>query len=113
VQGLWASMDQGEKWFWRTYLGWALYDISSSYLISNEFQAYLLQQPPNAAREYFEKRKSAELLEKHPEMQEQIDEYMAQYGDRFEMRAKELESWLYAKYAVRAGGTVFLSRSHS
>jgi hypothetical protein len=113
VQGLWASIDPGEKWFWRTYLGWALYDISSSYLISNEFQAYLLQQPPNAAREYFEKRKSSELLEKHPEMQEKVDAYMAEYGDRFEERAKDLESWLYAKYAVRAGGTVFLSRSHS
>jgi hypothetical protein len=112
AQALWASIDPGEKWFWRTYLGWAGYDVGSNYLLGNEFQAYLLQQPSNAAREYFEKRKSAELLEKHPEMQAKVDAYMAQYGDSFEARAKQLESWLNAKYAVRAGRTVFLTRVH-
>ena len=110
AQALWASVGPGEKWFWRTYLGWAGYDVGSDYLIGNEFQAYLLQQPSNAAREYFEKRKSAELLEKHPELKEKMDAYMAQYGDSFEARSKELESWLYAKYAVGAGRTVFLTR---
>jgi hypothetical protein len=110
AQALWASVDPGEKWFWRTYLGWAGYDVGSDYLLGNEFQAYLLQQPSNAAREYFEKRKSAELLEKHPEMQEKVAAYMAQYGDSFEARAKQLESWLNTKYAVGAGRTVFLTR---
>jgi hypothetical protein len=112
AQALWASVDPGEKWFWRIYFGWAGYDISSDYLLGNEFQAYLLQQPSNAAMEYFEKRKSAELLEKHPEMQGKVAAYMVQYGDSFEARSKQLESWLNAKYAVGAGRTVFLTRVH-
>lgn len=110
AQDLWASVDPGEKWFWRAYLGWAGYDVSSNYLLGNEVQAYLLQQPSTMAREYFEKRKSGELLEKHPEMQDKVDAYMAQYGDSFAARAKQLESWLYAKYAVGAGRTIFLTR---
>jgi hypothetical protein len=111
AQDLWTSLDAGEKWFWKTYLTWALYDTSSSYLISNEFQAYLMQQPTKMARDYFEKRKSAELLEKHPELQAKVDEYFARYGDSFTLRASALESWLYKKYAVQAGRTVFLTRT--
>lgn len=107
----WALVDKGERWFWKTYFAWAAYDSSSDYLMGNEFQAYLLQQPVNMAAEYFQKRKTAELLEKHPELQGEVDAYMLKYGDLFETHARSLEAWLYAKYAVAAGKTVFLTRS--
>jgi hypothetical protein len=77
--------------------------------MGNEFQAYLLQQPVQMAEEYFSKRKSEELLEKHPELKERVDEYMAKYGKSFAQRAKQLESRLYAKYGAEAGRTVFLT----
>lgn len=109
ARSLWASLDSGEKWFWKAYLGWAAYDTGSDYLMGNEFQAYLLQQPVEAAGEYFSKRKAAELLEKHGELKERVDEYMAKYGNSFAQRAKQLEAWLYAKYGVEAGRTVFLT----
>ena len=94
----------------KAYFGWAGYDVSSDYLMGNEFQAYLLQQPVAAAEEYFTKRKSAELLEKHPELKEKVDAYMAEFGPSFARRSRQLEAWLYAKYGVEAGRTVFLTR---
>jgi hypothetical protein len=107
---LWSSVDSRERWFWRTYFGWAGYDVGSDYLMGNEFQAYLLQQPVAAADDYFAKRKSAELLAKHPELKERMDAYMGEFGSSFAQRAKRLEDWLYAKYGVEAGRTAFLTR---
>jgi hypothetical protein len=110
ARSLWASLGDGEKWFWKTYLGWAAYDVGSEYLMGNEFQAYLLQQPLAAAEEYFTKRKSAELLEKHPELADRVGAYMAEYGKSFEARARQLDAWLGRKYGIGAGQTVFLTR---
>jgi len=108
-RSLWSSLDKSEKWFWTTYLGWAGYDVGSDYLMGNEFQAYLLQQPAAAAEEYFSKRKSAELLEKHPELTERTSAYMAEFGGRFADHARQLEAWLYKRYGIEAGRTAFLS----
>ncbi len=109
ARSLWASLGAREKWFWKTYFGWAGYDIGSDYLMGNEFQAYLVQQPVAAAEEYFTKRKSAELLEKHPELKDQVDTYMAEFGPSFARRARQLEAWLKGKYGIEAGRTVFLT----
>jgi hypothetical protein len=110
ARSLWASLDAKEKWFWKAYLGWAAYDVGSDYLMGNEFQAYLLQQPTSAAEEYFTKRKSAELLEKHPELEERVAAYMADYGASFAARAAKLEAWLRAKYGIEAGRDIFLTK---
>ena len=108
-RSLWSSLDADEKWFWKAYLGWAGYDSGSDYLMGNEFQAYLLQQPVTMVKDYFEKRKTAELLEKHPELEERVNAYMERFGPSFELRAGRLESWLYERYGVKAGRTVFLT----
>jgi hypothetical protein len=107
---LWSSLEPGERWFWKTYFAFKTYDVGSDYLMGNEFQAYLLQQPVPSAEDYFVKGKSAELLEKHPELEERLDAYMAEYGDSFAQRARQLEAWLYRKYGVEAGRMVFLTR---
>jgi hypothetical protein len=110
AQALWASLGLRERWFWTTYFGWAGYDPMDDYLMGNEFQAYLLQQPVAAAEEYFTKRKSAELLEKHPELTDRVAAYMAEFGTSFAKRAAALESWMEATYGIEAGRTVFLTR---
>lgn len=109
ARSIWASLDAREKWFWKTYFAWAGYDVGSDYLMGNEFQAYLMQQPVAAAEEYFTKRKSAELLEKHPELKDKVDAYMAEFGPSFERRARQIEAWLNEKYGIEAGRTVFLT----
>jgi hypothetical protein len=108
VQKTWASIPPEEKWFWRVYFRWMEYDTSDPYLMANEFQAYLMQQPVSLAEGYFTKNLSARLAEKHPELKEQIDAYMAKYGPSFAERAKAIESWLAAKYGFYAGRGNFL-----
>jgi len=111
ARSLWSSLDRREKWFWKTYFGWAGYDVASDYLMGNEFQAYLLQQPTADAEEYFTKRKAPELLKRHPELKEKMDSYMAEFGASFQQRAKTLEAWLYGKYGVEAGRTILVTRA--
>jgi len=111
VRRLWDSIGDSEKWFWKAYFAWAAYDTGSTYLMANEFQAYLLQQPLSLAREYFTKRKPDELLEKHPELSQKVEEYMKAYGASFEARARDLDGWLSRKYGFQAGKTYFLDIS--
>jgi hypothetical protein len=108
VRKTWSSMTDDEKWFWKAYFAWAMYDTGSDYLMANEFQAYLMQQPTASAAEYFTSRKADELLAKHPELQAKVDEYMKRYGGSFEARARDLEAWLSRKYGFSAGRTYFL-----
>jgi hypothetical protein len=108
VRRTWSSIGEDEKWFWKAYFAWAMYDTGSDYLMANEFQAYLLQQPVSAAREYFTKRKPDELLAKHPELAPKVEAYMEKYAGSFEARAGELEAWLERNYGFTAGRTYFL-----
>jgi hypothetical protein len=105
----WAAMSEDEKWFWKTYFGWAAYDTSDEYLMVNEFQAYLLQQPLSAVQEYFTRRKVDELLASRPALRERIDSYMSKYASFFEARARALDSYLRDNYGLEAGRTYRLA----
>lgn len=108
VQKTWASIPSDEKWFWRVYFRWMEYDTSDSYLMANEYQAYLMQQPVSLVEGYFTKNLAARLAEKHPELKDQIDAYMVKYGPSFAERAKAIEAWLAAKYGFYAGRGNFI-----
>jgi hypothetical protein len=108
ARSVWAEVSKDERWFWRLYFDWANYDVSSDYLMLNEYQAYLLQQPVARAEEYFTKLLPSRLVEKHPERQEPLDVYMARFGTRFAENAALLEGWLAKKYGIAAGRTWFL-----
>lgn len=105
---LWNGMEAGEKWFWTLYFDWMHYDVSSGYLMANEVQAYLAQQPVAKAAEYFTKTLPPRVLETNPEFKDRIVAYMAAYGGRFEERARQVDGWLRAKYGFGAGRTYFL-----
>jgi len=108
VRKIWSSLSDDEKWFWKAYFSWAMYDTGSDYLMANEFQAYLMQQPTSSAIEYFTMRKADELLAKHPELEARVDAYMKRYGASFEARARDVEDWLSRRYGFSAGKTYFL-----
>ncbi len=113
VTKAWSTMETGEKWFWTRYFQWMVYDTGSPYLMANEYQAYLMQQPVAKARDYFTKTLPAnllcpEVLARDPGLKQRVEEYMAKYGDRFERRAAELEAWLSAAYGFSAGRTYFV-----
>lgn len=100
---LWNSMDSREQWFWYLYFGWMNYNISSSYLMANEMQAYLMQQPVFKAEDYFTKTLPSRLYEKYPELEKEVSAYMEKYGSQFAVKAAALESFLQKKYGFNAG----------
>ncbi len=91
---MWNGMSKEEKWFWILYFGWMNYDTSSAYLMANEMQAYLTQQPPQKAEEYFTKTLAERLLEHHPELEAPLAEYRGSYGKEFANKAGILDTWL-------------------
>ncbi|MDX9827913.1 MAG: hypothetical protein RBT73_09225 [Spirochaetia bacterium] len=104
---LWTGMPAEEQWFWKLYFGWMNYNTASSYLMANEIQAYLVQQPPGRAEEYFTKTLVGRLLENHPELEEEIALYMEEYSPSFEARARMLDAWLRSNYGFGAGLAYF------
>lgn len=105
---LWNGMPEEEKWFWKLYFGWMNYNTASSYLMANEVQAYLVQQAPGRAGDYFTETLVERLLEHHPELEEKIARYMEEFSGSFEARAKVLDSWLRSNYGFKAGSIYFL-----
>lgn len=105
---LWNDMSPKEKWFWSLYFGWMNYDTGSAYLMANEMQAYLLQQPVYRAEEYFQKTLVERLLEHHPELEKPLQDYMAEFGPEFARKAALLEKWLKEHYGFGAGMTFFV-----
>jgi len=109
----WAAMEPGEKWFWIRYFQWMAYDTKSEYLMANEYQAYLMQQPLAKVADYFTKTLPAnllvpEVLAREPELGAKVEAYMEEYGDRFAARAAELDAWLSREYGISAGLSYFL-----
>ena len=105
---MWNAMSQEEKWFWVLYFGWMHYDIGSAYLMANEMQAYLIQQPARKAEEYFTKTLTERLLEKNPELKASLDAYVGKFGPEFARKAGLLDGWLRAEYGFGAGTTFFV-----
>jgi hypothetical protein len=105
---IWDSTSKEERWFWKLYFGWMNYDTSSSYLMENEMQAYLIQQPVAGATKYFTETLPARLLEKHPELAGELKAYFESFGGEFAKKATMLDSWLRKKYGFGAGSTIFL-----
>jgi hypothetical protein len=108
VQNMWASMPREERYFWYLYFGWMNYDTSSDYLMANEMQSYLVQQPIRAITQYFSQTLKGRLLENHPELEPKLQAYFDTYGGEFEKKASQLDAWLKARYGFGAGMMYFL-----
>ncbi len=59
---VWDDMNGVEKSLWQQFFGWMGYNSSDSYLMVNEFQAYLLQQPIEEAEAYFRNHPATDYL---------------------------------------------------
>gem|GEM_PF-1150784 len=54
AQEMWASLDAASVRFWMVHFGWRRYDTTDRYLMYNEMQAYLVQQPVSSVKAYYE-----------------------------------------------------------
>lgn len=108
IASMWDGMSGKEKWFWYVYFGWMRYDTGSPYLMANEMQAYLAQQSPAKADAYFRETLPGRILEKYPELEKPIGEYMAEFGGNFRAAAERIDGWLRSNYGFGSGRTYFL-----
>ncbi|MCX7786465.1 MAG: hypothetical protein N2442_02065, partial [Spirochaetes bacterium] len=94
VASLWKGLSSDERKFWLYLLSWMQYDSSDSYLVVNEFQAYLLQQPPNMVDRYFKETMVQRVLEKNPETEGFFKEVFEKHPDMFSKPAQRLQDFL-------------------
>ncbi len=91
VRALWERAYEEERWFWKVFLDSKEYNTADSYLVINEFQAYLLQQPAAEADGYYIDYIIPRLLAQNGALREEIDLFLEQHPEPFSARARELE----------------------
>lgn len=97
---LWDSLTPGERDFYTSFLDSLGYDGNDELLAVNEFQAYLMQQPLDAAAPYFER----------------FIKLFLQNGAREPMdparllaSARSLDAFLQSRFKIDAGGTLHVN----
>lgn len=99
----WSALSNEERAFWRFMLGGMSYNPDDDYLMQNEFQAYLLQQEPQAAHGYFHTRVIPRLKQWYPNRIDYIDSFLAEHPTTFRDSAQALSRSLAELTGVRAG----------
>jgi hypothetical protein len=105
---IWDGLSEEERSFWRQLLGYMTYDPADEYLMVNEFQAYLLQQPLERARAYLRGQLAQRFMAARPGMREEVETFLARYPDAFVRPARAVAASLRAHSPIRAGRVVLL-----
>ncbi|HNZ93646.1 MAG TPA: hypothetical protein PKL02_05855 [Rectinema sp.] len=103
VISLYQRLTNDERWFLDRYFRWMRYNVNSSYLMANEMQAYLVQQPIQDLEKYFSRTLANRLVEEHPELTEDINFYMEEHLDALVSCAEQLGSFLESTYGFEPG----------
>jgi len=103
VLSLYQRLTDDEKWFLIRYFRWMRYNVDSSYLMANEMQAYLVQQPLKDIQNYFLDTLGSNLAKAHPELSGTIDAYMSQHLSALIEIARQLGAYLRASYGLEPG----------
>lgn len=98
-----------QELFRRVFLAWAGYDIEDMYLVKNEFQAYLMEQPVREADSYFNtaiprRMKQLKIPESSP-----LYHYFSSHPDVFRKSAEKVQKAVEAAAGVHAGEDVGLA----
>jgi hypothetical protein len=103
VEKTWQELPQEQKEFWNTYFTWMGYDTADHYLLVNEFQAYLLQQPLSRIDTYYKITIAQRLSTGNPRRGTWITALLEKYPDMFSRPARILSSYLETATGIRAG----------
>ncbi len=103
VNVIWDNLEDPEKQFWYNFLGWKRYDINNSYLIVNEFMAYLMQQSIENVESYYKDYIIPKYLVAFPERTEEMNEFLLNYPDHFLENAEKIEEAVFRLNSISAG----------
>ncbi len=101
---LWDSLEPGERQFYRSFLDFLGYDSSDEFLVVNEFQAYLMQQPLEYAAAYFAR---------FVKLFSQNGSQATMEPDRLLSNARSLDAFLQNRFGISAGGTLHAAAAGS
>ena len=103
TRSLWDSFSETEKNFWKTFFSYRRYDPDDEYLVVNELQAYLLQQPLDAVDAYYKDYTLPNMIVRQPETADVVKQLLEEYPDHFISSASFLDKYLQDKWGVGAG----------
>lgn len=110
VFSIWDKTPVEEQDLFRdVFLYWAHYDIRDPYLVKNEFQAYLMQQPTSAVQGYFDNELSYEMKRMQIPPDSPLMKYFDTHTRAFHDSALEVQKAVEEAVGVTAGGLVGLS----
>lgn len=108
VEREWSSLSPAETRVWKAFLGSKGYNTEDSYLLVNEFQAYLFQQDETAVAAY-QATILARLAASFPALAGDIAEVRARKPAPFLASFRTLDAELRALGGPRGGRVVFIS----
>lgn len=101
----WERLSAEEKEYWKLFFDWMNYDTEDRYLVVNEYQAYLFQQPLSEVRSYLGGVTASRLIASYPQKEQSIRRFLAEDPDSFERSYRNLALRL-AELASLEGGRV-------
>ena len=109
VTEIWNGLSEAERSYWRGLLAYMTYDPADEYLMINEFQAYLMQQPTERVRGYLRGVLAPRFAGARPARGQEIERFLAEHPDSFIRAARAVEE-LLSVYSPLAPGDVLLLR---
>lgn len=106
----WQELSPSEQEFWLLFLNWGGYDTTDHYLVVNEFQAYLMQQPRRGVNYYFRELVPGRLIKSYPQKEAQIRGILEEVKGGFTRSFDRLQSLLQSRPAVKGGEVVTIKR---
>ncbi len=103
VKGIWNNLEEPEKEFWYNFLGWKRYETEDSYLVANEFMAYLMQQNISQIESYYKEYIIPRYLVAFPDKSEEMNAFLEDYPDHFLRNAEEVEKIAFRYDSITAG----------
>lgn len=109
VFSIWDNAPIGERDVFRyIFLPYFRYDINDIYLVKNEFQAYLMEQPLDRTKQYFHDQLATEMRVMKIPPDSPLAQYAKDHPDMFYRSAEEVQKAVEKAVGVPAGDLVGL-----
>ncbi len=103
VFAIWETLAEEEQRFWKHFLDWKRYNVDDSYLLVNEFMAYLMQQSTDRVEPYFYDYIIPAMIEARPELEPELENLILLHPDHFIRNARLIEEAAFEEAGLLAG----------
>ena len=108
IRAIWDGLDPEERQFWRLFLGSQDYNTEDRYLVVNEFEAYLMQQPLQAVDARYSGWAAGYVARRFPSQAPALERMIHDRPEIFLDTAKRVDAAVFRAAGVHAGELVTL-----